>query len=92
MEKLIRQLIQELGDDPDRQALAKTPQRVRESLTYLTRGYRENIADIFQGAVYPEANRDMIVLKNIEVYSLCEHHILPFFDVRYVPLLPPPLP
>ena len=76
---LVRQLLVELGEDPDREGLAKTPQRVAKSLAFLTRGYRQTPKGVINGAVFDAGANHMIVLKDIEVYSMCEHHMLPFF-------------
>jgi GTP cyclohydrolase I len=76
------------GEDPSREGLVKTPQRAREALTFLTRGYEENVDDILNGAVFEEDYGDMVVVKDIEFYSLCEHHILPFFGKVHVAYIP----
>lgn len=76
---LIRTLLIEIGEDPDREGLEKTPVRVAKAYEFLTSGYRSNPRGLVTGAVYRSEANNMIVLKNIEVYSLCEHHILPFF-------------
>ena len=76
---LVRQLLAELGEDPGREGLAKTPQRVARSLAFLTRGYRQTPRRVLNGAVFDAGANHMIVLRDIEVYSMCEHHMLPFF-------------
>lgn len=76
---LVKQLLVELGEDPAREGLLKTPARVAKSLAYLTRGYRQTPKAILNGAVFAAGANHMIVLRDIEVYSLCEHHMLPFF-------------
>lgn len=76
---LIRALLTEIGEDPDREGLLKTPMRVAKAYEFLTSGYRSNPRSLVTDAVYQSEANNMIVLKNIEVYSLCEHHILPFF-------------
>ena len=76
---LVRELLVELGEDPDREGLAKTPQRVAKSLAYLTRGYRQNLAKVVNGAKFTSGTNHMVILKYIELYSLCEHHMLPFY-------------
>lgn len=78
-EDLFRELITGLGEDPQRPDLVRTPQRAAEAVAFLTRGYREDRDAIFRDAVYPSPSRDMVVMRDIEVYSLCEHHLLPFF-------------
>lgn len=76
---LVERLLRELGEDPGREGLKKTPQRVAASLAYLTRGYRQNIRKVVNGALFASGTNHMVVLKDIELYSLCEHHMLPFF-------------
>ena len=77
--QLVRQLLVELGEDPDRDGLVKTPGRVAKSLAFLTQGYRRTPRSVLNGAVFDAGANHMIVLKDIEVYSMCEHHMLPFF-------------
>ena len=88
MEELIRQQLLLLGEDPDREGLRDTPMRVRESLEFLTRGYRQNIDDIFGDAIFQEPYRDMVLVKDIEMYSLCEHHLLPFYGRVHMAYIP----
>ncbi|MBQ5530387.1 MAG: GTP cyclohydrolase I FolE [Kiritimatiellae bacterium] len=76
---LVRELIVELGEDVSREGLAKTPERVAKSLAYLTRGYRQNIKSVVNKALFKSGTNHMVILKDIELYSLCEHHMLPFF-------------
>ena len=76
---LVKQLLAELGEDPSRDGLVKTPMRVAKSLLFLTRGYRQTPRGVLNNAVFDAGANHMIVLKNIEVYSMCEHHMLPFF-------------
>ena len=76
---LVRQLLLELGEDPDRDGLLKTPERVAKSLAFLTRGYRQTPRGVLNNAIFDAGANHMIVVKRIEVYSLCEHHMLPFF-------------
>ncbi len=75
---LVRELLVELGEDPAREGLVKTPSRVAKSLSYLTRGYRQNLKSVVNGAYFKSGTNHMVILKNIELYSLCEHHLLPF--------------
>ena len=77
--ELVRSLLVELGEDPDRDGLVKTPMRVAKSLAFLTRGYRQTPRGVLNGAVLDAGANHMIVLRHIEVYSMCEHHMLPFF-------------
>lgn len=76
---LVRELLVELGENPEREGLVKTPQRVAKSLTYLTRGYRQNLKKVVNGAKFTSGTNHMVILKDIELYSLCEHHMLPFY-------------
>ncbi len=76
---LVKQLLAELGEDPSRDGLVKTPERVAKSLLYLTHGYRQTPRGVLNNAVFDAGANHMIVLRNIEVYSMCEHHMLPFF-------------
>ena len=76
---LVRQLLVELGEDPDRDGLLKTPARVAKSLAFLTRGYRQTPKGVLNNAIFKTGANHMIVLRGIEVYSMCEHHMLPFF-------------
>ena len=77
--ELVRQLLVELGEDPTRDGLVKTPQRVARSLAFLTRGYRQTPRGVLNKAIFDAGANHMVVLRNIEVYSLCEHHMLPFY-------------
>ena len=76
---LVKSLLTELGEDPVRDGLKKTPERVAKSLVYLTRGYRQNVKAVVNGAYFASGTNHMVILKNIELYSMCEHHLLPFF-------------
>jgi len=86
--RVYRQILVELGEDPDREGLRKTPERAARALRDLTRGYRQNLTAILNGAIFREEYDDMIIVRNIEFYSLCEHHLLPFFgcaNIAYIP-------
>jgi len=88
MENLVKELLIKLGENPDREGLEKTPHRVAESWKFLTKGYHENIDDVINGAMYKAECQDMVIVKDIEFYSLCEHHLLPFYGkchIGYVP-------
>lgn len=88
MEKIIEQLLLALGENPQREGLIKTPHRVAESLRFLTAGYEMDPQEIINGAQFTEEYKEMIVVKDIEVYSLCEHHLLPFFGKCHVAYIP----
>ncbi|MGD0834698.1 MAG: GTP cyclohydrolase I FolE [Candidatus Dormibacteria bacterium] len=88
LEALTRQLIVELGEDPEREALLRTPERVAESLRFLTQGYGADIDGIISDAVYAEPYEEMVLVKDVEVYSLCEHHLLPFYGRAHVAYMP----
>ena len=88
MEKLIENMLEALGEDPQRQGLRKTPARVAETWKFLTKGYSENVEDILKDALFDVQYDEMVIIRNIEVYSLCEHHLLPFFGKCHVGYLP----
>lgn len=77
-----------IGEDPHREGLKKTPERVAKALQYFTHGYDLNPADILSSALYKENHEQMVVVKDIEIYSLCEHHLLPFFGKAHVAYIP----
>ena len=77
--KLVRELLVELGEDPEREGLRKTPARVAKSLSYLTRGYRQDVKKVVNNAKFKSGTNHMVILKDIELYSMCEHHMLPFY-------------
>ncbi len=78
----------ELGEDPGREGLADTPRRVEQALRFLTRGYRESIQDVLNDALFTVEYDEMVIVRDIEMYSLCEHHLLPFFGRCHVGYLP----
>jgi GTP cyclohydrolase IA len=84
----VRQIIQLLGEDCRRPGVLKTPQRVAQSLRFLTSGYRQDPEKILNGALYEVAYDEMVIVKDIEVFSLCEHHLLPFFGRCHVAYIP----
>jgi GTP cyclohydrolase IA len=88
MEEQIRQVLRALGEDPDREGLQKTPHRVAEALSFLTRGYEMDPAQVINDALFTEDYEEMIVQKDIDFYSLCEHHLLPFFGKAHVAYIP----
>ncbi len=79
VEELISELLTELGEDPTREGLEKTPHRVAKAWEFLTSGYQSDVQDIINGAIFESESNNMIISRDIEVYSMCEHHMLPFF-------------
>ena len=88
VEKLIHELLLELGEDPKREGLIKTPKRVARSWEYITKGYTQDVQDVINGAVFHEDARGMVIVRDIEFYSMCEHHLLPFFGVAHIGYIP----
>ena len=88
IEPLIRQLLIEIGEDPQREGLLQTPKRVAEALEFLTSGNRVDLERLINGAVFTQETNSMVIVKNIEVYSLCEHHMLPFFGRCHIGYIP----
>lgn len=87
-EEQVRSILRSIGEDPDREGLKKTPYRVSESLRYLTRGYSMDPDAVINGALFTEEYEEMIVQKDIDFFSLCEHHLLPFFGKVHLAYLP----
>ncbi len=87
-EELVRAQLEALGEDPDREGLRETPERVGRSLSFLTRGYELSVEGAISGAIYDEPHDSMVIVKDIELYSLCEHHMLPFFGKAHVAYIP----
>ena len=88
LKKHYEQVLVELGEDPDREGLKKTPERVAKAMQFLTHGYELDPAEILRGAMFHEDYSQMVLVKDIEVYSLCEHHMLPFFGKCHVAYIP----
>ncbi|MDH5717439.1 MAG: GTP cyclohydrolase I FolE [Spirochaetia bacterium] len=87
-QKAAMKLIDAIGEDVNREGLIKTPERVAKAFEFITSGYRQNVEEIINGAVYHESNRGMIIVNNIELFSLCEHHMLPFYGHAHVGYIP----
>ena len=83
-----RGILQEIGEDPDREGLAKTPERFAKALQFLTHGHDLDAATILRSAMFREDYRQMVIVRDIEIYSLCEHHVLPFFGKAHVAYIP----
>jgi GTP cyclohydrolase I len=88
MQDLIRQLLVELGEDPDREGLVATPKRVEKALRFLTSGYNAEIDKVLNDALFSVDYSEMVIVKDIDFYSLCEHHLLPFFGKCHVAYIP----
>ena len=88
MQELYKQLLEDIGEDPKREGLIDTPLRAANALRYLTKGYQEDINDIINGALFESDMNEMVIVKNIEMYSMCEHHLLPFFGECHIGYLP----
>ena len=88
MQELIKNILTELGEDPGREGLLKTPERVEKSLRYLTRGYQQDVESVIHGAIFASEQDDMIIVRDIEFYSMCEHHLLPFFGKCHIGYIP----
>lgn len=88
IEKLVEKILVALGENPEREGLVKTPRRVAESLLYLTKGYTQNPEEVLNQALFTEEYEEMIVHKEIDLFSLCEHHMLPFFGKAHIAYIP----
>lgn len=88
MQNEIKNILQQIGEDPNREGLIETPRRVEQAMTFLTEGYKINVEDIIRNAVFHEDVEDMVVVKDIELFSMCEHHMLPFFGKCHVGYIP----
>ena len=88
LEQLVIQLLTILGEDPKRSGLEETPRRVAEALPFFTKGYQENVDDLVNGALFPIEYDEMVIVRDIDLFSLCEHHMLPFFGKCHVGYIP----
>ncbi|HEV2500278.1 MAG TPA: GTP cyclohydrolase I FolE [Terriglobia bacterium] len=88
MEERLREIIEMLGEDPRRQGLEQTPRRVARSLRFLTSGYQQDLDEVLNGAMFDVTYDEMVIVRDIEIFSLCEHHLLPFFGRCHVAYIP----
>ncbi|MBF0532159.1 MAG: GTP cyclohydrolase I FolE [Candidatus Omnitrophica bacterium] len=88
LENFYKDLLVHIGEDTQREGLRRTPQRAAQAFQFLTKGYRENLDEVINGALFESDNDEMIIVKDIELYSMCEHHLLPFFGKCHVGYLP----
>src|ERR1700677_4558310 len=88
MQEKFKKIIEQIREDPNREGLRDTPKRAAKAMEFLTQGYHQTVANIVNGALFTSDNDEMIIVKNIELYSLCEHHLLPFIGKCHVAYLP----
>ena len=88
LEDNTRNLLELLGEDPKREGLINTPKRVAKAWDFLTKGYNENLDDLINNAIFEGESKDMVIVKNIEFYSLCEHHMIPFYGKAHIGYIP----
>ncbi len=88
LQSYYRKIIEDIGENPDRDGLLKTPERAARAISFLTKGYEQNPAEILKSAMFKEDYSQMVIVKGIEIYSLCEHHLLPFFGQAHIAYIP----
>ncbi len=88
LEELVAGLLREIGEDPSREGLQRTPRRVAKAYEFLTSGYKKDIAQVMNGAIFAERYSEMVIVKDIDFFSMCEHHLLPFFGKAHVAYIP----
>jgi GTP cyclohydrolase IA len=84
----VQSILEQIGENPDRQGLLKTPERVAKAYSYITQGYGQDASEILRSAIFDEDYNEMVLVKDIELYSLCEHHMLPFFGKAHIAYIP----
>lgn len=88
MEEQYKEILSAIGEDPGREGLLKTPKRAADAMRFMTQGYNQDLKTIVNGAIFHEENDDIVVVRNVEFFSLCEHHLLPFFGFAHVAYIP----
>ncbi len=88
MEQLVEQMLEQMGEDPRREGLLETPRRVASAFQFLTQGYSQDVREVLNGAVFKEKYNEMVIVKEIDFFSMCEHHMLPFYGRAHVAYIP----
>lgn len=87
-QELYREILTRIGEDPNRDGLIRTPERMEKAMAFLTRGYKQNVTDVLHGALFDVDYDEMVIVKDVEFFSMCEHHLLPFFGKAHVAYVP----